>query len=825
MGILFRHTIRSIRDSLGQLIVILLTITVVSALFFVSLTIGGLFDNLQTSMKSRLGKDTDVTVSGGVFSETKLNEVLDDFDVEYCETFLQMGGLFRPDDNSESKVILIEATDIRQYASRHSAELIVSDSYEYSYDTPEVWIGKSFAEENGIKAGDKVQIYAETYDAYFILTVSYVFDNYGIFANNVINNVIVDFDTVGNYGLIGLANIKLRDISQKNALVASLQANIDNVKVADSVDYAEIERIVGNNQRLLNVALIFVTALIIFILFTSYLVVAKKRVGELAVFRAAGASKGMIALALIIEGLFYGFIGGLTGAMLGRVGMGIAVDKVIPNFPDAVKYTFGDYVLSIVFGAAVSAVSAIVPMIRASRESVRSTVTVARPVSKIKLIPLAISAAILLAAAVVTTVFADRIYLVLILVVSAAVFVYFFIPAVIFGISELFKRIKLTRIAGLSVKRNPQGHTLSSLVGLIIVFTFLVVGIVNIIAGAITPKNDRFSADYVVDSVTDNVKDLNDELSATYGVIYSNVYFYDTFIGVTDTQSGQYKEYEDRTYTVYGVDSGKGISNLTNDIDAEVLARFDSELNPVVIGYDLQKRLDIKVGDNIKLKRADGQELYDVFTVIGIDHTITADDRVMIIRNDAFRIDGALVEPDDSFILIGTDKNVPNADLYKEIRDKVEAHKGYVLKFDDWAYATSVGIKGVVTLLRVLQLLVFGVAIVGVVNLTVVTLQSRKREFDVFFAVGLDKKGYAKTVAFESLIISLAGAVVGIGLSLIVNLLLPAFGRIIDRFAEFDPFPWELAVISGVAVIIYLIVYFVAAVVTKKNRSVERNVL
>ena len=50
MGILFRHTIRSIRDSLGQLIVILLTITVVSALFFVSLTIGGLFDNLQTSM-------------------------------------------------------------------------------------------------------------------------------------------------------------------------------------------------------------------------------------------------------------------------------------------------------------------------------------------------------------------------------------------------------------------------------------------------------------------------------------------------------------------------------------------------------------------------------------------------------------------------------------------------------------------------------------------------------------------------------------------------------------------------------------------------------
>lgn len=825
MGILFRHTVRSIRDNLGQLVVILLTITVVSALFFVSLTIGGLFNNLQTSLKSRLGKDADVTVSGGVFSEKKMLDVIDDFDVEYYESYLQMGGLFRPDDDSESKVILIEATDLKKFASLHSSELIVKDSYEYSYGTPEVWVGKSFADENKVKAGDVVQIYAETYDTYFYLTVTYVFDNYGIFANNVVNNVIVDFSTIGNYGLIGIANIKLADPSDKDELIATLKENMDNVSVSESVDYAEIERIVGNNQRLLNIALVFVTALIIFILFTSYLVVAKKRVGELAVFRAAGASKAMIAGALIIEGLLYGIVGGLTGAMLGRIGMGVAVNKVIPNFPDAVRYTFGDFVFTVLFGAGVSALSALVPVVKASRESVRRAGTSARPVTKIMTLPLIVSAVILAVSATLTVIFSGKLYLILILVASAAVFVYFFIPAVIFGLSGVFTKIKNTRMSGLSVRRNPQGHTLSALVGLVIVFTFLIVSIVNVIAGAITPTNARFSGDFVVRNVDENVASLDEKIASVYGVTSSYLYYYDTFIGVTDTQTGDYKTYPDRTYTVYTVESGKAIRNVTTDIDDAVIAEFDAALNPVIVGYDLVKRLGLYVGEEIKLKRGEDTELYDTFTIVGVDNTVTADDRVMIIRTDSYRIDGKEAKIDDSFIIVSTSKDVPNADLYKELRQKVESAGGYILKFDDWAYATSVGIRGIVTLLRILQFLVCGVAIVGVVNLTVVTLRERKREFEVFFAVGMGRKEYIKTVIFESLMISLAGALVGIGLSLVVNLLMPSFAEIIDRFSVFAPFPWELGAIALLAVAIYLIVYLLSALATKKDRSVERNVL
>ena len=112
MGILIRHTARSIKDTLGQLIVILLTVTLVSAVFFVTQTIGGLFTNLQTSLKSRLGHDADLTITGS-FSETKLqNSAQNNDDVEYYETYLQLGGLFRASENAVSRNINTATTAI-----------------------------------------------------------------------------------------------------------------------------------------------------------------------------------------------------------------------------------------------------------------------------------------------------------------------------------------------------------------------------------------------------------------------------------------------------------------------------------------------------------------------------------------------------------------------------------------------------------------------------------------------------------------------------------------------------------------------------------------
>ena len=823
MRLLLRHTVRSVKENKAQLAVILLTVIVVTAMFFATLTVGGLFTNLQTSLKARLGGETDLSVSGGVFSEAAFDEyIAENADsVEYTEKYMQTGALYRPSSGDASKAVLIEATDLEAYVAGHASSLVVYDSYEYSYAYPAVWIGRAFAEENGIKAGDVVEVYVEMYQLYRKLTVTYIFENYGIFANSVVNNLLVDLDTLANKGLLNLVNIKLTDEADEVAFAEGLKAKLgEGIEVGESVDYAEIDRIVGSNQTLLNIALIFVTALMAFILFTAFLVMARKRIPELMLFRTVGASKGAVIAMLFCEGLVYGLVGAVVGTVIGRIGMGIVADNVIPNFPDAVTFEFTDYLFGVLFGTAVSGLSALIPALRAGKDSVRKVTSDKVGVSgKLSLLPLVISAAVMTAAALcVAFVKVYTVAFTVFLVAAAAVFVFFAIPFVLKGISALFGKKGSAGLAAMSVKRNPLNRTLSGLVGFVVVFTFVIVSIVNVIIGAVRPANERFSADYVVASVNEtDLRQVSLSLEKVYGISEVNIHFYDTFIWETDTQSVE--------YTVYGTDNSSGLEGLGKDWADGIKKAFDSTLNPVIVSYDMAKRLGLETGDVIKLTLSDGRTLYDEFTVIGIDETVTSNDRVMIIRNSSFRIDAKDYTPDEGMIFINVRSDVPNDDLYRELRDRLEGELCYILEFTDWAYATSVGIRGVVTLLQILQVLIGAVASIGVVNLTLVTLMSRKREYNIYEAVGLDGRGYVRLSLSESVIIGIAGAAVGVGLSLIANLLIPVFAGIIDRFPTVDVFPWQLGVTAICAVAAYCAIYLASALFRRKKQSIERNVL
>ncbi len=823
MRLLLRHTVRSVKENKAQLAVILLTVIVVTAMFFATLTVGGLFTNLQTSLKARLGGETDLSVSGGVFSEAAFDEyIAENADsVEYTEKYMQTGALYRPSSGDASKAVLIEATDLEAYVAGHASSLVVYDSYEYSYAYPAVWIGRAFAEENGIKAGDVVEVYVEMYQLYRKLTVTYIFENYGIFANSVVNNLLVDLDTLANKGLLNLVNIKLTDEAEEVAFAEGLKAKLgEGIEVGESVDYAEIDRIVGSNQTLLNIALIFVTALMAFILFTAFLVMARKRIPELMLFRTVGASKGAVIAMLFCEGLVYGLVGAVVGTVIGRIGMGIVADNVIPNFPDAVTFEFTDYLFGVLFGTAVSGLSALIPALRAGKDSVRKVTSDKVGVSgKLFLLPLVISAAVMTAAALcVAFVKVYTVAFTVFLVAAAAVFVFFAIPFVLKGISALFGKKGSAGLAAMSVKRNPLNRTLSGLVGFVVVFTFVIVSIVNVIIGAVRPANERFSADYVVASVNEtDLRQVSLSLEKVYGISEVNIHFYDTFIWETDTQSVE--------YTVYGTDNSSGLEGLGKDWADGIKKAFDSTLNPVIISYDMAKRLGLETGDVIKLTLSDGRTLYDEFTVVGIDETVTSNDRVMIIRNSSFRIDAKDYTPDEGMIFINVRSDVPNDDLYRELRDRLEGELCYILEFTDWAYATSVGIRGVVTLLQILQVLIGAVASIGVVNLTLVTLMSRKREYNIYEAVGLDGRGYVRLSLSESVIIGIAGAAVGVGLSLIANLLIPVFAGIIDRFPTVDVFPWQLGVTAICAVAAYCAIYLASALFRRKKQSIERNVL
>ncbi len=830
MRILFNHTLRSIKSNPGQFFVITLTIIVITCMLFVSLTVGDLFYNLQLSLNSRIGKEADVRMEG-IFSEARLREFYEEnvSSVEYIDTYMQYGGLFRNfySEDSVSKVILIEATNLREFYERHKDTLTLYQYYEFSYHYPEVWLGKSFAEENNLKAGDTVEIYLEYTKSYQKMTVSYIFENYGMFANSVINNVMVDFSTVSSRGILTTAYFNLKDGVDRTKFMSDLNNFMNNteLKIAPAVDYADINRVVSNNQQLLNVALVFIIALILFILFTSYLVMAKNRLNELVTFKTAGATNAQLVLIMVFEGIFYGAIGAVIGLILGRAGMAFAASKVIPNFPDAVQYKVTDYIISFILGIIISAAAAVIPSIKASKDSVRSLIS--GSVKEIKkppfiLVPIAV---VLVVACILLIVFLPDISVAVlaVLLVIMAVLIMTVMPYVINGISYLFRKGKgPSQIAFFSVKRNSFNQTLSSLIGSVMVFTFLVVSIINIIVYALKPYNERFQSDFVVESVDNtNLRDTATELEKVYGVNNAYYYGYDTFIW----QNGNLNQ----EYLVYGVDNINSIKYISSGVSAESLQAFSGTVNPVIVSYDLIQRFGLKINDKIKLDIGDKNSgvkhtLYGEFTIVGIDYAMTKNDRVMIIFNDSFVVDREEYKPDGKMVFVITDKNVPNKDLYYDLRDRLEG-TGYILEYNDWAYATSVGIRGVITLLNILQIMISLVAFIGIINLTIVSRLERNREFNIYRSVGMDKKGFSILSICEGLIIGLSGGVIGFFMSVVLNRLMPTFAIMIDRYLNNSIVPISIPIIIFSAAALYMLTYFVVAISGKRKTEIERNIL
>ncbi|NCA92585.1 FtsX-like permease family protein [bacterium] len=830
MKILFNHTLRSIKSNPGQFFVITLTIIVITCMLFVSLTVGDLFYNLQLSLNSRIGKEADVKLEG-IFSEARLNEFYaeNSSSIKYIDTYMQYGGLFRNfySEDSLSKVILIEATNLRDFYERHKDTLTLYEYYEFSYQYPEVWVGKSFAQENNLKAGDTVEIYLEYTKSYQKMTVSYIFENFGMFANSVVNNVMVDFSTVSSRGILTTAYFALESGVDKDLFMSALSSFMNNteLKISPAVDFENINRVVSNNQQLLNVALVFIIALILFILFTSYLVVAKSRLNELVTFKTAGATNMQLVLIMLFEGVFYGVVGAVIGLILGRAGMALAASMVIPNFPDAVQYKVTDYFISFLLGIVISVAAAIIPSIRASRDSVRSLLT--GSVKEVKkppfiLVPLAV---LLTAGCVLLIVFVPNISVIVLimLLIIMAVLIMMVMPYVINGISYLFKKSKgSSQIAFFSVKRNSFNQTLSGLIGSVMVFTFLVVSIINVIVFALKPYNERFQSDFVIESVDNtDLKTTATEIENVHGVKNTYYYGYDTFIW----QKGNLNQ----EYLVYGVDSASAVEYISEGVSASSLEAFSNTVNPVIVSYDLIQRFDLKINDKITLDIGDKNSgakytLYGEFTIVGIDYAMTKNDRVMIIFNDSFVVDRELYSPKGKMVFVLTDKNVPSKDLYYDLRDRLQG-TGYILDYNDWAYATSVGITGVITLLNILQIMISLVAFIGIINLTIVSRLERNREFNIYRSVGMDKKGFSALSACEGLIIGLSGGVIGFFMSVVLNRLMPTFAIMIDRYLVGSIVPLSIPIIILSAMVLYMIAYFVVAISNKRKAEIERNIL
>ncbi|MDQ8707413.1 FtsX-like permease family protein [Streptomyces sp. LHD-70] len=504
----------------------------------------------------------------------------------------------------------------------------------------------------------------------------------------------------------------------------------------------------------------------IFIIANTFTMLVAQRTKELALMRAVGASRRQVTRSVLIEAFVVGAVAAVVGLAAG-VGIGAGLRSLMGSFggsvPDGPLVVSPSTVIaSLVVGIVVTMLAAWLPGRRAAKippvaamNSVHATATTKSLVVRNTIgtllsgagiaavlagtrmgddgkLPMGLGAALLLIGVFVLTPLLSR------PIIAAAA------PVLrLFGVSG--------KLARQNSVRNPR-RTAATASALMIGLT-LITGM-TVIAGSVQKSIDKMAtdsikADYVVSMQNFNTlsPDVEKKLADLDGVTATSP------LRNSPAQIDGKKESEYLT----GVDA-ETIGSLAS-LDFEQGSWGGLGGGKVVVDSDTAKRYGWKAGSDFSVRYEDGKK--GTLQVAGV---YQGNEMMRGIMLDKDRLAPHQQQITDMQVMVKTSDGATPA-----AKDSIRAALG-----DNPAIAVedkkdiSNGIAQMFTLmlnmLYGLLAMAVIVAVLGVINTLAMSVFERSQEIGMLRAIGLDRKGIKRMVRMESLVISLFGGVLGIGL-------------------------------------------------------------
>ncbi|MET8222529.1 FtsX-like permease family protein [Streptomyces sp. NPDC005301] len=501
-----------------------------------------------------------------------------------------------------------------------------------------------------------------------------------------------------------------------------------------------------------------------FIIANTFTMLVAQRTKELALLRAVGASRRQITRSVLLEAFLVGAVAAVTGLAAG-VGIGAGMRSLMgtlgASVPDGpLVVTPGTVLTALAVGILITMLAAWLPGRRAARippvavmSSVHAKATTKSLVLRNTLgalfsaagvavvlyattmdgsdgqAPMGLGAVLLIIGVFVLTPLLSRP-----LIAAAA-------PVLrVFGVSG-----KLARQNSL---RNPR-RTAATASALMIGLT-LITGM-TVMAGSLQKSIDRMAgsairADYVVSMANGNSlsPDVEKKLAATDGVT------------ATSPLRNALSRVDGRTENLTGVD-GRSIADLT-DLPVED-GTFEVGGTRVVVDDSTAESHHWTAGSHFTVSYEDGAR--QRLTVAGV---YTGNDLFQGVMVDTATLAAHQDDPTDMQVMLKTSGGASGA-----AKDRLEAALGdnpAVLVQDKKDISEDIAQMFTLMLSMLYGLLAMAVivAVLGVVNTLAMSVFERSQEIGMLRAIGLDRKGVKRMVRLESLVISLFGGVLGIGL-------------------------------------------------------------
>ncbi|MGR6538127.1 ABC transporter permease [Streptomyces rochei] len=585
------------------------------------------------------------------------------------------------------------------------------------------------------------------------------------------------FDTATAQKLFGKAGTYDEiDVKAKDGVTqAALKAELDKALPKDLVETTTAEKLAddqaeaiassmsGMKQGLLvfaGIALFVGT----FIIANTFTMLVAQRTKELALMRAVGASRRQVTRSVLIEAFVVGVVAAVTGLLAGiGIGAGMralmsSMGEVVPDGPLVVSA--GTVVAALAVGVLVTMLAAWLPGRRAAKippvaamSSVHAKATTKSLVLRNTLGALVSAAGIAVVLAATTMGGSDGQAPMGLGAVLLIIGVFILTP--LLSRPLIAAAAPVLRLFGVSGKlarqnsvRNPR-RTAATASALMIGLT-LITGM-TVMAGSLQKSIDKMAsaaieADYVVSMANGNwlSPDVSEKLAGADGVT-----------AVSPLRNSPARIGGDTEYLT-GV-NGSTIGELT-DLKVEQGA-FEVGGTEVVVDGDTAKENGWKAGSAFTVAYEDGEK--QRLTVAGV---YEGNDMLRGIMVDNSVLTPHLADPVDMQVMVKMSDGASSAakDSLQQALDTNPA-----IKIQDKKDISNEIAKMFTLMLNMLYgLLAMAVivAVLGVINTLAMSVFERSQEIGMLRAIGLDRKGIKRMVRLESLVISLFGGVLGIGL-------------------------------------------------------------
>ena len=790
------HKVRLVLTALA----IILGVGLISGVYVYTDTIGkafdGIFANAYSGIDIAIGTESDFSFGEGTYLDEADFALIDEVEgVDEAFPFLQGMGVTVLD--SEGEVLSSGPGPPTFVSSLSPAESDGVGGFTiaegaFPVGSGQVALDRGIADLGGFGIGDRVTVVSDVVGRLDLTLVGIA-----VFGedNSLGGTTWVFFDlpttqsVLQRPGLLSGGAVQITPGVPIEEVIAGIQAKLpDHATVVSGQDAAEAEA--ADIQGALSFFTIFLSvfgwvALFVgsFLIYNTFRIVVSQRTRELALLRALGAGTRQIRGIVLLEAVTIGFLGALLG-----VGFGIMIAFGLQQILPAVGIDIPTTTLSIkprtvivglAAGTVITFVSALIPARRASKVSVMAALRedAASPARGGFLRRALVGAVILVLglAGLFFGLFGDTgsgpspvVYVgVGVGVVFLAVFV--LSPLAAGPVTNLLGSIleRLTGTSGRLARRNAmRSPRRTAATAAAVTISITLVALASTLTGSIRGTIDEVLAeDVVADVVVRPDGQFGDPTGAFAPEIAERMQESDLVADVTRIRIGwglltsETSTTETVTETlITGMES-----NLADFIPPDA---FQGSLDPgpgqVVMEASIAESGELELGDSLVIEFEQAGEL--PFTLVGIAEGPAWAGIIAIPASDWISASGV---DQHSQVYAKAVEGVAADDLKAGVAPLLADYPNVVVQtFDDLQSEAEAQLNGVLNFILALLALAVVIGMLGVTNTMALAVFERTREIGLLRAVGLDRRTTRRMVRAEASIVSVFGALMGIGLGI-----------------------------------------------------------